>query len=111
MDIQVCDTQQNVICQNTSDSLESLNALALYQPQVLSVRSFEQDGYAVFALITTPIYLKSERDMLKETLRSTLQASTDKIIIVTFDNGIYRSIKPEITAQQKADLLMIAKRR
>lgn len=96
-----------IACQKTaedySDDLALLNALALNNEKVIAVRSFETDTARVFAVLTLPIYLKSERDSLQDDLKSLL--SQGKTTYISFDNDVYRAIKDDMTDFQKQRIL------
>ena len=83
--------------------MELLTSLALQNEKVVAVKSFEMENARVFSVLTVPIYLKSEREDLKSTLVFTL--SQGKPAYVSFDNDVYRNIKPDMTDEQKQKLL------
>ncbi|MBQ9276444.1 MAG: hypothetical protein IJ226_02495 [Clostridia bacterium] len=93
--------QKNVV--DYGEDLDMLSSIALSHDKVLSVRAFEIDGTRVFAILTSPIYLKSERDALKNELFSLL--SQGKTTYISFDNDVYRAIKDDMTEEQKNDLI------
>lgn len=99
--------QTSMICERTaedySDDLALLNALAQNIEKVLAVRSFETDDTRVFAVLTAPIYLKSERDQLYLELEDIL--SQGKITYISFDNDVYRAIKDDMTEEQKEQVV------
>jgi|GEM_PF-3105629 len=92
-----------------ADDVDFLTALALQNEKVVAVRAFETDEARVFAVLTTPVYLKSERDELAETLSSTLKQSKDTYI--SFDNDVFRKIKDDMTDAEKERLLDIVVKR
>ena len=83
--------------------LDFLTALALQNDKVVAVRVFETKNARVFGILTVPIYLKSEREELIETLTQTL--SQQKETYITLDNDIFRKIKDDMTEEQKEYLL------
>ena len=99
--------ESDIVYQRTaedySDDLALLNALALNNEKVVAVRSFETDTARVFAVLTLPIYLKSERDSLQKDLKSLL--SQGKTTYISFDNDVYRAIKDDMTDSQKERIL------
>ncbi len=99
--------ESDIVCQRTaedySDDLALLNALALNNEKVVAVRSFETGTTRVFAILTLPIYLKSERDSLQKDLKSIL--SQGKTTYISFDNDVYRAIKDNMTDFQKKRIL------
>ncbi len=91
------------------DDLEFLISLALQNEKVVSVRAFETEDTRVFAIITTPLYTKSERDATKTSLYNTL--AQGKTTFVSFDNDVYRAIKDDMDDEQKHDLIERVKSR
>ncbi|MBQ3755142.1 MAG: hypothetical protein II867_03175 [Clostridia bacterium] len=85
------------------DDLEFLVSLALQNEKVISVRAFETDDARVFAVLTEPIFFKTERDELKTSLLQDL--SSGKTTYISFDNDVYRSIKENMSAGQKEAIL------
>lgn len=129
---------QNAFSQNVEISIDTLTAIALSYSQVLAVRAFEVEDCFVFAILTKPIYLKSERDSLKEELTMELmktimsknynntynESSNDNNqnndilqnentfnVIVTFDNEVYRSINSMLSDEEKLSLMQKAELR
>ncbi len=91
---------------------EDLIAFTLQYDCVVGARAFEYNGEIVVAAITTPFYLKSERDKAKNEIQSDLRNLTDyENITVTFDVGIYRNIREELNDSDKERLLKLAKTR
>ncbi len=91
------------------DDLEFLVSLALQNEKVISVRAFETEESRVFCILTLPIYLKSEREQLLNNLENTL--SKGKQTYISLDNDIYRKIKPDMTEEEKAELLNVVLKR
>ena len=85
------------------DDIEFLISLALQNEKVVSVRAYETDDAMVFGVLTVPIYLKSEREELIETLTKTL--ANDKQTYVSLDHDVFRKIKDDMTDEQKNELL------
>lgn len=93
-------------------SVDKIISLALGYEYVLAARAFVYDGNTVVALITTPFYLKSERDGAKSSIKQSL--STDignENVIVTFDVEVYRRIRGELEEEEMQKLLLLAKSR
>ena len=86
------------------DDIDFLTALALQNDKVVAVRVFETENARVFGILTTPIYLKSEREELIETLTQTLSQS--KETYVSLDNDVFRKIRDDMTEEQKEQLLL-----
>ena len=91
------------------DDIEFLISLALQNEKVISVRAFETDNARVFSVLTVPIYLKSEREELSKNLEETL--SNGKTTYISFDNDVFRKIKPDMTQEEKTELLNIVLKR
>ncbi len=84
-------------------------SFALQNESVLSVRVFELDGNIIVATLTSPFYLKSERDAARQQLEDDLKAllGSDNII-VTFDVHVYRKIRDGLSDEEKQDLYQLA---
>ena len=91
------------------DDIEFLISLALQNEKVISVRAFETDNARVFSVLTVPIYLKSEREELSKNLEETL--SNGKTTYISFDNDVFRKITPDMTQEEKTELLNIVLKR
>ena len=91
------------------DDIDFLTALALQNDKVVAVRVFETENARVFGILTTPIYLKSERTELIETLTQTLSQS--KETYVSLDNDVFRKIRDDMTEEQKEQLLLTVQNR
>lgn len=91
------------------DDIEFLISLALNNEKVVSVRACETDEAVIFGILTTPIYLKSEREELIETLTKTLSCS--KRAYVSLDHDVFRKIKDDMTDAQKNELIKTVKSR
>lgn len=84
-------------------------SFALQNESVLSVRVFELDGNIIVATLTSPFYLKSERDAARQQLENDLKALLDSDkIIVTFDVHVYRKIRDGLSDEEKQDLYQLA---
>lgn len=84
-------------------------SFALQNENVLSVRAFELDGNIIVATLTSPFYLKSERDAARQQLEDDLKTllGSDNII-VTFDVHVYRKIRDGLSDEEKQDLYQLA---
>lgn len=84
---------------------EKLISMALTDEKVLSVRCvFVNDAYVV-AIITTPFYLKSERDQWCYAMQNFLSSQTDLPVHVSLDLDIYRNIRQGMDDKDKEELL------
>lgn len=86
-------------------NLSTPTDIALSHQQVLSARSFDIDGSTVIAILTSPIYLKSERDKLATEIVDLVNKTFDGKVYVTYDTEVYRKIRAEITDDIKRQLL------
>lgn len=91
--------------------ISSAEAYALTFEKVASARSFEYENKTVLAVITSPIYLKSERDALRRELEITIAEQIGKEVLVTFDTEVYRKIRGELDDSQKQALMNKARQR
>ncbi len=110
-----CETNPNVSCDEEIDkdfmqpSVDHVISVALSHPAVIGARAFEWQGEIVVAVITTPFYLKSERDKAKEEIFDDITVETNaKSLTVTFDVGVYRNIREDMTDEQRERLYKIA---
>ncbi len=85
-------------------TVKSVAALALSNPKVVGARCFSYDNAYVVALISSPFYLKSERDAFLQTTKIDLSKQTKADVFVTLDIDVYRKIKDDMTNAQKAEL-------
>ncbi|HAT83552.1 MAG TPA: hypothetical protein DCS37_01415, partial [Clostridiales bacterium] len=83
---------------------QSVAALALSNPKVVGARCFSHNNAYVVALISSPFYLKSERDAFLQTTKIDLSKQTKTDVFVTLDVDVYRKIKDGMTEAQKAEL-------
>jgi hypothetical protein len=85
---------------------------ALAQENVIAAKTLETEETVVLAVLTSPIYLKSERDALKAQLKITLREKCDgKDFVVTFDNEVFRKIKDGLSEEEKEEIVTLAKKR
>lgn len=92
-----------------ADDIEMLVALALQNEKVVSVKAFETNDARVFGVLTFPIFLKSERDALVNSLEQIL--SQGKPAYVSLDGDVYRKIKDDMSEEQKNKLFEIVLKR
>ncbi len=83
---------------------QSVAALALSNPKVVGARCFAYNKAYVIALISSPFYLKSERDAFLQSMKTDLAKHTESDVFVTLDVDVYRKIKDGMSDEQKADL-------
>lgn len=96
--------------QNAALSIEELEATILCDPLVLSVRSFKHEDIYIFAVLTTPIYLKSERDRLINEITDALNTKiNDGNVLVTFNMTVYRNISDDMSQECKIKLIDLAR--
>lgn len=88
---------------STSDE-ERAVSIALMQDKVVGAKCFIFDGSCVVAIIIEPIYLKSERDRLISEIKTELQSSIQKSVIVTCDVDVYTKIKTDMSSADKSAL-------
>lgn len=106
--------QQNSYCVNYAEtanisaenySTDDIVSYALQYDFVLGARAFVWNGNTVVAVITTPFYLKSERDSAMKDMETELNTLLNsETVIVTFDTQIYRNIREEMTDEEKERL-------
>lgn len=90
---------------NSKSSEEKLISMALTDEKVLGARCvFVNDAYVV-ALITTPFYLKSERDEWCEEMQDFLSSQTELPVHISLDLDIYRNIRQGMDDKDKEELL------
>lgn len=90
--------------QQAEISANDIANVALKQEKVLGARCFEWHSTYVLALITSPFYLKSERDKFLCDLTEYLNDNSQKSIIVTLDTDIYSRIKEDMSDNEKQTL-------
>ena len=95
--LQISAMQQNV-------TPESIVSVVLQNENVVGARCFEVQNTYIIAVLTVPIYLKSERDKCKTDIQNTISQMCSKEVIVTFDVDIYAKIKPNMSDTDKTSL-------
>lgn len=98
-----------------ADSESALDAMLgrVYEKEfVYAARGFEVDGNIVIATLTSPFFLKSERDAALISLETELcQMAQDLSVTVCFDLDIYRRINENMAQDAMRELLETAKKR
>ncbi len=97
--------------QNEHFLAQAVENIFMQNKMVYAVRHFEIYNNLVFAVLTNPIFTKSERDKLKATLLELAKAITSSKVTITFDNQVFRDISNDLSEEQKASLLSLAKER
>ena len=77
---------------------ETAVQLALSSPYVTHARAFEYDGCTIVAVLTTPFYLKSERDSFRAELEQQLVDAVGNAV-VTLDMEVYRNITENMSEE------------
>lgn len=95
--IQATANQQNATADNVISAV-------LQNKNVVGARCFEVQNTYIVAVLTVPIYLKSERDKCKSDIQAEISQISGKEVIVTFDVDIYAKIKPNMSDSEKTSL-------
>lgn len=95
---------QNIIDLKENATVDDVVAITLENDKVVGARCFQVQDTFVVAVLTVPIYLKSERDKCKKDLQNVIVQLTGKDIVVTFDVDIYAKIKPNMSETEKTTL-------
>lgn len=95
--LQIAAIQQNV-------TPEGAVSVVLQNENAIGARCFEVQNTYIVAVLTVPIYLKSERDKCKTDIQNTISQMCGKEVIVTFDVDIYAKIKPNMSDADKTSL-------
>ena len=77
---------------------------ALANDSVAAARAIETEDGLLVAVLLDPVFLVSERRELKEELKCDIEQATGKQTLVTYDLGVYRKIKPDMSSEAKAAL-------
>lgn len=80
---------------------DAVVSTVLQNENVIGARCFEAQNTYIVAVLTVPIYLKSERDKCKFDIQTAISQLSGKEIIVTFDIDIYAKIKPNMSERDK----------
>ena len=81
---------------------------ALANDSVAAARAIETADGVLVAVLLDPVFLVSERRELKEELKCDIEQATGKQTLVTYDLGVYRKIKPDMSSEAKAALYAAA---
>ena len=87
-----------------TDAESAATAVALNNQSVAGARAIETADGVLVAVLLDPVFLASERRGLKETLRAEIENATGACAVVTYDLGVYRNIRPDMTDEAKAAL-------
>lgn len=85
--------------------MQTVCAKILQMPEIVGVKSFVHKDNLVISVLTTPIYLKSERAKLADQIRNTASQDFAGKIIVSYDIAVYRKTHDEMTDNEKESLL------
>lgn len=97
--------QAQIASENDCNSgADAALSIALENEKVVGARCFYIGDTYIVAVLTMPIYLKSERDNCRIELQNAIAQSTGKNAVVTFDIDVYAKIKPDMPDEQKAAL-------
>lgn len=91
-----------------TDAENTATAVALNNQSVAGARAIETADGVLVAVLLDPVFLASERRGLKETLRAEIENATGACAVVTYDLGVYRNIRPDMTDEAKAALYAAA---
>ena len=96
---------QQIIQANTQNATpDAVIATVLQNENVVGARCFEVQNTYIVAVLTVPIYLKSERDKCKFDIQTAISQLYGKEAIVTFDVDVYAKIKPNMSEKDKDTL-------
>ena len=90
---------------------QSVCALMLCDENVIGAKCFFYQNSCVIAMLTKPFYLKSERDEFLKNTQECLSKELSLDVVATLDVDVYRKIKPNMSNEQKAEILQIARQR
>ena len=85
-------------------SADFVVSVALQNEKIVGARCFEKNDTYIVAVLTVPIYLKSEREECRKSLQNQIAQSTGKKALVTFDIDVYAKIKQDMSDLQKDTL-------
>lgn len=98
-------TQQNVSTE------QNVCALMLGDENVIGAKCFFYQNSCLVAMLTNPFYLKSQRDEFLKNTQDFLSKELSLDVVATLDVDVYRKIKPDMSNEQKAEILQIARQR
>lgn len=102
MEYQAVQIQNSI--QGNDSAANDAALLALSNERIIGARSFEYNNALVLGVITTPFYLKSERDSFIKELAKNISERTKKDVLVTLDLDIYCKISDEMSNEIKGSL-------
>lgn len=90
----------------------SLQNAVLEIDKITAVKTFCVENTVVVAVVTKPIYLKSDRLELEKMIKEKVQKmiGKDKKVLVSFDIVLFSNIEDEMNAQKKQELLVEAQK-
>lgn len=98
-------TQQNVSTE------QNVCALMLGDENVIGAKCFFYQNSCLVSMLTKPFYLKSQRDEFLKNTQEFLSKELSLDVVATLDVDVYRKIKPDMSNEQKAEILQIARQR
>ena len=101
---------QSTMPQKLSDE-QSVCALMLGDENVIGAKCFFYQNSCLVAMLTKPFYLKSQRDEFLKNTQEFLSKELLLDVVATLDVDVYRKIKPNMSNEQKAEILQIARQR
>ncbi len=96
---------------NAQNTIANIIGICQSKENIYAVRAFEYKGEYVVAILSTPFYLKSERDNCLISVANQLFSTLNITAYTTFDMDIFRNIKEDMTDTQKKALLTELKER
>ncbi len=102
IDVNLTKTQQSIqVATRQNATPDAIVATVLQNKNVVGARCFEIQNTYIVAVLTVPIYLKSERDKCKADIQTAISEIYSKETIVTFDVDVYTKIKPNMSERDK----------
>ena len=101
IDVNRTNAQQTIQASTQNATPDAVIATVLQNENVVGARCFEVQNEYVVAVLTVPIYLKSERDKCKTNIKTAISQLYGKEAIVTFDVDVYAKIKPNMSEKDK----------
>lgn len=78
---------------------------------VIGAKCFFYQNSCLVAMLTKPFYLKSQRDEFLKNTQEFLSKELSLDVVATLDVDVYRKIKPDMSNEQKSEILQIARQR
>lgn len=97
IDVNRINAQQTIQASTQNATPDAVIATVLQNENVVGARCFEIQNKYIVAVLTVPIYLKSERDQCKTNIKTAISQLYGKEAIVTFDVDVYAKIKPNMS--------------